>query len=255
MQRPGRTGKNMSTTPTKWRMTRHSRELCFSSVEQGPDGMSPGCEVVQFAMTAFRIERRGGAAPLVGLSYGIMDCEGGLLALTLERLDEILEFDVSAHKAAPPEQSRPANVSTPLPPPPPPAKRKATGGKPPTERKRKRVSTKGRLPASVSAPPPPPLPAKREATGGKPPTERKRKRVSTKGRLPASVSAPPPPPLPAKREATGGELPAATALTFKALTTRADYEHLFSSSSQAARVRHREAARSIRHARLANVTS
>jgi hypothetical protein len=125
MQRPGRTGnKTSNTAATKWRMTRHSRELCFSSVEQRPDGVSPGCEVVQFAMTAFRIERRGGAAPLVGLSYGIMDCEGGLLALTLERLDEMLEFD-TRHLAVPPQQARPANVSAPPPPPPPPANESA----------------------------------------------------------------------------------------------------------------------------------
>jgi len=93
MQRPDRLFGNMSTTPTKWRMTRHSRELCFTSVEQRPDGTSPGCEIIQFAMTAFRIVRPDGAAPLVGLSYGIMDCEAALLAITLERLDSMLEFN------------------------------------------------------------------------------------------------------------------------------------------------------------------
>lgn len=93
MQRPDRLFGNISTTPTKWRMTRHSRELCFTSVEQRPDGTSPGCEIIQFAMTAFRIVRPDGAAPLVGLSYGIMDCEAALLAITLERLDSMLEFN------------------------------------------------------------------------------------------------------------------------------------------------------------------
>lgn len=89
--------------PGTFDVVRFSRELCFSSLEAGAQP-SPECEGIQFVMSAFRDRvRAGDGPPLIGLSYGVQDCEAALLTMTLERLNELLEF---AHEAEDPARNR-----------------------------------------------------------------------------------------------------------------------------------------------------
>ena len=78
-------------------MERHSRDLCFSSVEDlrrhplSRNGTRPLCEGVQFVMNALLTE--DGSS--VQLPYGVQDCESAILTLPIDFVDsELLELRV-----------------------------------------------------------------------------------------------------------------------------------------------------------------
>ena len=105
-------------------MRRFSREFCLPALaadgNSGP-GDSGGalavpppqqlCEGIQFIMSAFRRPRENNRSQLaasgtrsdnrtsdvpyaVSFSYGVNDCEAGLLSVSLLQLDKLLEFHV-----------------------------------------------------------------------------------------------------------------------------------------------------------------
>ena len=76
-------------SPVDFSMQRFSRELCFSSLDQG----GSACEGVQFVMSAFRPATRSQhTQPSISFSYGVQDCESAVLTITIERLKQLLEF-------------------------------------------------------------------------------------------------------------------------------------------------------------------
>ena len=60
-----------------------------SSATLQPSSRSPVCEGVQFVMSAFRQEHIPGT---ISFTYGINDCESGLLTLSVAQLETFLEF-------------------------------------------------------------------------------------------------------------------------------------------------------------------
>ena len=74
-------------------ITRFSREFCLPALSehhQPPLLPTAHCEGVQFVMSVFHA-----GAGVVGLSYGINDCESALATLTVGHVDAMLEFSAS----------------------------------------------------------------------------------------------------------------------------------------------------------------
>ena len=67
-----------------------SQELCISALTgdvSSSDGRPTACEAVQYVTAALRTSRDA-----VALLYGVNDCTSARATLSLERLDQLLEF-------------------------------------------------------------------------------------------------------------------------------------------------------------------
>jgi hypothetical protein len=92
--------------PRSQRIVRYSREFCLPALAADGAAAAPTgelCEGIQFIMSAFRrgsesdhrhrrVNMQQEGAALVSFSYGINDCESGLLTLSLRHISALLEF-------------------------------------------------------------------------------------------------------------------------------------------------------------------
>jgi len=80
-------------TPPDMRLTRHSRELCFPSMDAASGNASADgselCEGIQFVMGAFRQQP---TSRTISFTFGVQDCESAILTLSIERIDKLLAY-------------------------------------------------------------------------------------------------------------------------------------------------------------------